>query len=130
VLSVLGTKKTTNNLLEDKFSFSSTTTSNRTATKMITEAMEIRTEMAAAGIRVTTQLTWTTCLSRRGTSTPTVTSKDWASTIVIRTPETTRAEEIGIGTTETVKTKEDIDDANAPRTPSTPDEFIIKLMKQ
>jgi len=110
VQSVQGTMRTTNNLPEDKFSFSSMTTSNRTATKMTSEAMVIRTEMAAAEIRVTTQLTWTTCLSRRGTSTRTVTSKDWASTIVIRTPETTRAEETGIGTTEMVRIKEDTDD--------------------
>lgn len=112
-------KMTCNNLLEDRFNFSSTTINNRMAMKMTTEVMETSTE-TMAGIRVRIQLTWITCLSLRGTSTLTVTSRDWASTLVIRRAERTKAEECGIGMTEMVTMPEDTDESTT---------FIIKLMK-
>ena len=108
--SVPEIKTTTNSLLEDKFNFNNTTTNNRMVMKMTMQEMEISTEMAEAEIRAMIQLTWTICLSRRGTSTAIVTSKDLASTLVIRIPETIRAEETGIGMTEMVKIREDTDE--------------------
>jgi hypothetical protein len=112
-------KMTCNNLLEDRFNFSSTTINNRMVMKMTTVVMETSTE-TMAGIRVRIQLTWITCLSLRGTSTLTVTSRDWASTLVIRRAERTKAEECGIGMTEMVTMPEDTDESTT---------FIIKLMK-
>jgi hypothetical protein len=112
-------KMTCNNLLEDRFNFSSTTINNRMVMKMTTVVMETSTE-TMAGIRVRIQLTWITCLSLRETSTLTVTSRDWASTLVIRRAERTKAEECGIGMTEMVTMPEDTDESTT---------FIIKLMK-
>ena len=122
--SVPEIKTTTNSLLEDKFNFNSTTTNNHMMMKITMQVMEISTEMAVAGIRAMIQLTWTICPSRRGTSTAIVTNKDLASTLVIRTPETIRVEETGIGMTEMVKIKEDTDESVIHT-----ETFIIKLMK-